>query len=193
MTKRPQRKNKADRLVGGTHDANAIRCDYAIAPLDNAAKEMDAKWGVDRLPELVSPETAERYGAAMAHLNASIDSGDPAACVNAAANCMRGLAAMDAEATKLGVVPNRGLMEYDLDGFHFGVMADRHQWPAIQEQRPDLALFSMREVALALRAYCRTAPIAEVKKHFPNAEIKSLPDEKLPADFWKNGGDQIPF
>jgi hypothetical protein len=38
---------------------------------------MDKKWGVDRLVELVSPDMAERYGAAMAKLNAAIDARDP--------------------------------------------------------------------------------------------------------------------
>ncbi len=78
--KRPLRKKAADRLIHEQMAREQIMCDYAIAPLDRLAIEMDNKWGIDRLPEIVSPATAARYGAAMAHLNASIEKADPAEC-----------------------------------------------------------------------------------------------------------------
>jgi hypothetical protein len=102
QTKRPRRERKADRLMSPDATKAQIECDYAIAPMDRLALEMDRKWGIDRLPELVTPEMATRYGQAMAHMNECIRLGDPAKCVAAANNCIRGLHAMDAEATKLG-------------------------------------------------------------------------------------------
>lgn len=192
QTKRPRRQKKADRILHQDATAAEIRCDHANAPFDRLARAMDRKWGVDRLPELVSPETAEKYGSALAKLNAAISSNDPEAVVLRAGVCMRGMAAMDREATAAGQQEATGdFWEYRLGSFHFGILKDAEQWPAAKEARPDLMMFTMREAALALKSYCETVPLAEIKKHFPAAQVSKLPD-KLPSDFFKHG-DDIPF
>ena len=50
QTKRPRRERKADRLMSPDATKAQIECDYAIAPMDRLALEMDRKWGIDRLP-----------------------------------------------------------------------------------------------------------------------------------------------
>ena len=47
-----------------------MMCDYALAPFDRRFREMDKKWGCDKLPELVSAETAAKWGSTMEKLNA---------------------------------------------------------------------------------------------------------------------------
>lgn len=193
---RPHRRRKADRLLNPDCSRSEIECDYAIAPLDRLATQMDAMWGIDRLPEIVSPEMARRYGAAMAHLNECIRNNDPAATQAAAENCMRGLKAMDAAARASGAEPARGdFWEYRLEAgdgrpeFHFCVMAENTEWQSVKAKRPELLTFTMREVALALQAQAG-APIAvEAKKMFPGAEITKI-REKPNYDL---GGDEIPF
>lgn len=194
---RPKRQRKADRLLSPGSTGAEIQCDYGIAPMDQVATEMDLKWGIERLPELVSVETANKYGNAIAHLNACIQEADPAKCAAAAQNCIRGLNAMDAEAERLGCEQATGaLFEYQLDmgdaePFRFGVMADDRQWQAAKARRPDLVLFTMREVANALRQYM-TAPLqTELDKHFPAAKNTAI-KPKTPVDY-ANGGDQISF
>jgi hypothetical protein len=71
--KRPTRQRKSDRMLHSGVTQEEIQCDYALAPFDHMAHSLDLKWGVDRLVELVSPDMAERYGSAMAKLNAAID------------------------------------------------------------------------------------------------------------------------
>lgn len=198
MTKkqfRPKRPKKLDRLTCPDVSASENACHYAIAPFDRAATEMEKKWGIDRLPELVSPEMAAKYGMALGQMNEAAANRDPQLTAHKAAICIRGLHAMDAEATAAGHRPATGAYtEYELDGWKMAVLHDQREWQSAKEARPDLTFFTMREVALAMRSWCQALPIEKVKHHFPAATVKNLPDgEKLPASFWATGGDFIPF
>jgi hypothetical protein len=189
QTNRPRRERKGDRLLNPDANKAQIECDYAIAPMDRLALEMDRKWGIDRLPEIVTPEMATRYGQAMAHMNECIRLGDPAKCVAAANNCIRGLHAMDAEATKLGKQPASGAYtEYDLDGWKIGILHDDAEWRTAEAARPDLQFFSLREAAIALKTKIDTPPIAAVKKAFPGARVV---EHRTPLNTLLN--DSIPF
>lgn len=188
--KRPRRQRKADRLTYSGASREEIECDYAVAPLDRLATKMDEKWGIDRLPELVSAETAQRYGSAMAKLNAALETNDPAEVLKRAQVCMRGLAAMDREATEAGQPQaSADYWEYELEGFRFAIMRDDRNWMACKDARPDLTFFSLREVGVALKALKIDNPIfKEVKKHFPAAELSSIA-----ARCGKQPEDPIPF
>lgn len=195
--KRPRRKKKADRLLSPGANRDEIACDFAIAPFDREALAMEKRWGIDRLPELVSPETAARYGHAMADLNAAIEKNEPAAVLACANNCIKGLGVMDAEATQRGAQPASGdFWEYRLDDgnpepFHFAVMADDKEWMQAKDRRPELQFFTMREVAIALQAYTANKLFAAVKEKFPEARIAKIKNK--PAPDWAGGGDPIPF
>jgi hypothetical protein len=189
--KRPQRKKRGDRLLDSGAARNEIACDYAVAPLDQIARQMDRKWGVDRLPELVSPAMAERYGHAIADLNAAIESADPASVVATAQNCIKGLQVMDAEAEAAGMPKaSADYAEYEIEGFKFAVMLDGDHWQACQEARPDLRFFTLREIGVALKALRIDNPIfSEIKKHFPQAQIDSIAERAKPKTY----DDPIPF
>lgn len=196
MAARPRRQKKADRLLHVDAQKDEIACDYAVAPFDRVATQMDEKWGIDRLPELVSPETAQRYGFALAHLNECIQERKPAEAAAAAQNCIRGMQALDAEATAAGHQPATGeFWEYELethDGrppFRFAILKDGAEWKTLKANRPDLEFYNLREIAIAVQHYASRYPIGEVKELFPAANIVSI---KEPCDF-KNGGDPIPF
>jgi hypothetical protein len=186
-------KNKGDRLLHGGADKADIECDYAIGPFDRMAIAMDRKWGIDRLPTLVSPETAAKYGSAVAKLNAALEAHDPKEAVARAGVCVRGMQVMDAEAEAAGHQPAAGdFWEAEADGFKFGILADASQWQAAREKRPDLIFFSLREVALAMKARCETAPVAEVKETFPGAEISGInPRQRTPLE--EKLEDEIPW
>lgn len=199
--KRPRRQRKADRLLSPDAHKDEIACDYAIAPMDRLATQMDEKWGIDQLPTLVSVETAQKYGIAMAHLNACILETEPTKCADAANNVIRGLHAMDAEATAAGHQPASGeFWEYELppmDGrpeIRVAVARDITEWQTIKKRRPDLVVYSMREVALALDFYQRNGLLQEVKKNFPSAQVTKIKPQKTkpPVDY-ANGGDPIEF
>ncbi len=151
QSRRPVRQKKSDRLLHGDQEPNTIMSDYALAPLDRLALDMDRKWGIDMLPELVSAETAMKYGSAMSKLNSSIRENDPAMVRERAEIAMRGLVAMDQEASALGAQrASTDVWEVDIDGEAYGIMRDGRSWQTVKEQRPDLNLVTLREVAVAL-------------------------------------------
>lgn len=189
---RPRRQKAADRLTSIGFSKDQIMCDYALAPFDRLSIQMDERWGIDRLPEIVSPATAKRFGEAMALLNEAINAADPALTQARAENCMRGLNAMNAEAEAAGQQKSRpDMLEFELDGFHFAVLPDIAYWPEVRKHRPDLTLFSMREVAIALIATKANNPvIMAAKQAFEKAEIKDF-DAKLVRATKLD--DEIPF
>lgn len=192
MTQRPRRQHKTDRLLHQDVIREEARCDMAVAPFDNAARLMDRKWGVDRLPGLVPVPMAEKYGAALHALNEALGANDPAAVTANAENCIKGLKAMDAAAEAAGAdKANPAVLEYDLDGFRFGILpGDGMDWPAVKAARPDLRFYSLREVGQALKAYADHVLVHAAKEHFPGAEITAI---RPKPDFdWKSG-DAIPF
>jgi len=187
MAQRPTRQKKDDRILHKGATANEIKADLALAPFDAAVREMDRKWGVDRLPELVSVESAAKWGKAMAGLNGAIDAHDPDKTKFWVEVCLRGLASMDAEAVSLGrSVSDPDIWEYELDGTVFGIIADNREWPAAYAKRPGIAIYTLREVAVALQAH-KNGLVSAVKIAFPGAEIKAI--RRKPEDL----EDEIDF
>jgi len=99
------------------------------------------------------------------------------------------LQAMDAEAERVGAQKAcTDVWEVEIDGKLFGVMKDGRGWRAIKEQRPELELLTLREVALAYR-YFREHWMGELEKaakqSFPGAEMINIKG--------KTFDDPIPF
>lgn len=192
MNARPRRVKKQDRLLYATTSKNELACDMAVAPFDRVVREMDERWGVDRLPELVSAETAARYGTALAMLNEAIANEDPIKVQRVVASCLRGLQAMDAEAKANNAQPaSSEVWEIEHNGHRIGIMKDGRNWPAIKKTRPDLALYTLQEVAIALSSL-EIGVVSRIKELAPGAEISAAKTHKqLSADFWARGGDEI--
>ena len=185
MAKRPTRQKKDDRILHKGATANEIKSDLALAPFDAAVREMDKRWGVDRLPELVSTERAAKWGRAMAGLNAAIDAQDPDKVKFWVEVCLRGLASMDAEAVSLGrPVSDPMIWEHEYEGTVYGIIEDGREWPAAYAKRPDIAIHTLREVAVALHEH-RNGLVNAVKLAFPGAEVKAVrrPKADLEDDF----------
>ena len=188
---KPKRQKKSDRLMYAGISKEEMMCDMALAPMDRLAEQMDAHWGIDRLPELVTPETAAKYGSAMAKLNAATEANDPAEVQLRAEVVMRVLSAMDAEAKRLGAQPaSTDVWEVELNGETVGIMRDARGWKAIQAQRPDLRLVTLREVAAALEAWSQSVPA-----EYERAIKASFGDEAEVVSYKrkKDIDDPIPF
>jgi len=178
---RRNRPKKGDPLTSPSSSRHDIACDHALSPFNKLALEMEMMWGIDRLPELVSPDTASRYGYAIADLNAAYAGQDTAAVVACSNNCIKGMGIMDAEARAAGAQPATGeFWEYEIEGdmgkepFRFAVMRDDQEWQTAHAKRPDLRMFTMREVANALQQYCNVFAIGECKDAFPGAQITKI-------------------
>lgn len=184
---RPQRHNKGDRLMHSGAKPEEVACDFALGPFDTAARNMERKWGINRLEGLVSPETAARYGSAIGKLNAAMDANDPAEVAIRAGVCIRGMAAMDAEATATGHQPiTPDAMEIEVDGKTCAVLRDEAAWPAYMAARPGVRVYTLREVANALAAYGQT--VGAAKDAFPGATVSAVRSPLAQAL-----NDDIPF
>lgn len=173
---RPMRQRKEDRVIHQGATAAQIRCDVCLGPFDQAVREMDRKWGVDRLPEIVAPESAAKWGKAMAGLNDAINSEDADKVKFWVEVCLRGLKAMDEEALKSGQpISDPMIWEYQYEGQTYGIIEDGRHWPAAYAKRPGLVIFTMREAAIALHAH-RNGLVEAVKLAFPGAEISGIRD-----------------
>tara|TARA_R110000824_G_scaffold35610_2_gene111490 strand:- start:738 stop:1283 length:546 start_codon:yes stop_codon:yes gene_type:complete len=75
---------------------------HATKVVDELARSMERKWGADRLPTIVAPETAAKFGRAKAQLDQAIIDNDPQATAQKAAAMVRGWQALDAEADRTG-------------------------------------------------------------------------------------------
>lgn len=195
MARQPKRQKKTDRLLQPSASKNEQICDMAVAPFDAEVRRLNLKWGVDRIEELVPVELAERYGAALAHLNEAMRDSDPDRVREAANNCIRGLRKLDEVAEASGASKaNPNVLEVDVDGEIFGILLDDKSWPAAQAVRPNMTLLTRREVAIAIRFY-KNDLLKSVKENFPDAEVVEIRPlkSKLTEDFFEKGGDEIPF
>lgn len=182
-------RGQKDTLVYQGVTGEDLRVSMAVAPLDRLAGDMDAFWGTDRLPSLVSPITAERYARAMEHLNACIERNDATEAAAAAANCMRGLVAMDAEAKAAGHTQhNPACWEYTHEGRLIGIVRDVADAAIAADARPGLTIYTLREVALALAAYGQA--VLAVKENFPGATVTAI---RKPTELEESLDDCIPF
>jgi hypothetical protein len=165
-----------DRVLHGASTAAQIKCDMCLGPFDQAVREMEKKWGVDRLPEIVSPDSAKKWGKAMAGLNDAIQSEDPDKVKFWVEICLRGLKAMDEEAFNSGQpISDPQIWEYEYEGQIYGIIEDGRHWPSAYAKRPNLVIFTMREVAIALHAK-RNGLVEAIKTTFPGAQISAIRD-----------------
>ena len=188
--KRPRREKKSDHFISPDAKAAESKLHSTLAVLDRLAGKMDQKWGVDKLVELQKPDTdlAARYGSAMGRLNEAMREGNQEQVQHMVGVCCRGLAAMDKAAAEAGEQPSPLLGEYKLDdGFHIGIVAEAGDWPPIAAERPELTIFSLREIAVLLKP---ATVVTKIKDTFDGSDVKKT---KLSTKFFNEGGDIIPF
>lgn len=173
-TKRRRPDHILDREGMGDSVAEAIH--HAIKPLDKIASDAEMKWGCDRLPELVSPELAARFGSAKAKLDAAIMANDPQDVAHRADVLARGWAAMDAEATKRGHKPLQpeAWSHTTRDGFKCAIArsnADAFKAIKTMPEFEGVAVYSLEEVGRILEA---STLLNVVKKNFPDAVVEDI-------------------
>jgi hypothetical protein len=152
-----------------------IRIDYAVAPLTKLTHDLDHFWGIDTLVEIVPPEMAEKFGGAVAKLNAAIEAQDVDEVVKWVGVCMRGSKAMHQAALASGAAPASDEAWLIIaDGKQYALLKNGRSWQRFQEKYPNIELVTERELILALRWYRESRVgrvMSEVKDHFPQAEV----------------------
>lgn len=182
---------------GAWSDGGAQAIWHAVQPLDLIAREMEARWGVDRLPALVSPETAARFGSALAKLNAAIQSGDAKEAVRRVEVMMRGWRALDAEATAAGAQPAPA----DCWPLRIGneqrpawIAKDPAAARAVRQLKGEADVYTLEEVGRLLGSVLRPdGLLREAKRAFPEGRVVAVRDKAAPADDGDGMSDEIPF
>lgn len=157
----------------------------ALRPLDRIAVEMESRWGVGRLPRLVTPELAAKFGSARDKLNEAIRANDGDAVAAKAAVLIRGWQALDKAATDAGceALPLR-TVGVKHNGRAYVIAWDRadvHQAAKLSPAPENVV--SVHELLIAYETL--KAKIDGVKQAFPGAELirVSIPPQ----------GDTLPF
>ena len=183
--KRPKPDHLLNEALHGDAIADSIH--HSIMPVDEIAARLELKWGCDRLPGLVSPDTASRFGSAKAKLDYGIQDNDPAAVKKRSAIVVKGWKIMDEEATAAGHQPltPKVWSHTTQSGFKFAISPTTAE--AIKSIRTDPALkgvpvYSLEEVGFFMEAQ---SLINVVKKTFPESRLET--SKKRSMD------DEIPF
>ena len=184
------RHRKSDRLMTPGASAAEIAADYATAPFDRAMREAEATWGIDRLPGLVAPDLAAKFGLEVGKMNEAIGAGNATRAAELAASCCRGIGVMDAAARAAGHAPlTAEAWEITIDGRTYAILKDVAHWPAYAGQRPGVKFFSLREAVICLLT-TETPAVATAKALWPGTEITAVrKTTPLEAEL----DDEIPF
>lgn len=176
---RQTRVKKPDRITNPESIASPIdeAIYHALRPLDQVAADFENEWGIDRLPGLVSPETASRFGQAKAKLDAAIDARDPEAVVKRAAVMIRGWKALVAEARENGAEPvSRKVRVVRSDsGRAYGIAIDQATARAAIQSGDfeGVNVWALDEVARVLESH-ELKLVNKVKEEFPGANVVSI-------------------
>ena len=185
--KRPQRQKSGDRMLAKHAREVEIRIDYAVAPLTKLTRDLDHFWGIDTLVEIVTPEMAEKFGMAVAKLNAAIEAQDVDEVVKWVGVCMRGSKAMHEAALASGAAPaSDEAWLIQANDKQYALLKDGRSWQRFQEKHPYIEVVTERELILALRWYRESRVgrvMTEVKDHFPQAEVTDFKEDKLDGLF----------
>ena len=188
--KKSMRPKHDDRIPLMQTPPREAQCYAALKPLDKVAAEMEAKWGVERLPSLVSPDLAIRFEKARQQLDDAVAADDPELTAQKAAALIRGWQKLDEEATAAGhtAEPDK-VWHCEQNDFAIAIVQDHAHGEYAAEGHQ---VFTIDEVTRLIAAKYRE--VYDVKKVFPGAEVtqvSQIGDGKPPMDWEK--GDELPF
>lgn len=148
-----------------------------IGRLDDVAREYEAKWGIGRLPDLVSPQMYIKWELQLQKLNAAVQANDLQMVTDLIEGTIRGWAVLEAEALASGQHPiDPEYWEYETeDGFKLRVCRDIGSARALagrQDVAEGYVIFSLGEVANLIESQYRA--VYDVKRAIPGSEVTNV-------------------
>lgn len=179
---------RPDRLTNHRDIANETKegIYYALKPLDELVHQMERRWGVDRLPGLVDPEMAARFGAAKAKLDAAIDENEPALVVKRVKVMMKGWLALSDAAEKAGAEEIEADVWEGLSdkGVKYAFCRSGAEAHKAAREKEGYRVLSVDEVVRLLEA--QYDKVTKIKDVFPDSIIEGVKNGPVPDD-------EIPF
>jgi hypothetical protein len=171
-------KDYGDPIADGIH--------HAIKPLDKIATDMELKWGCDRLPSLVSPATAAKFGSAKAKLDDAIMSNNLEYVTKRVTVMMKGYKALDKEAMRAGNVEfHPTAWNHTTEkGFKFCIAqgnADAIKAIQTHPHMEGVSVYSLDEIGRLLESDSMTL-VNSVKETFPDSEVTKIKKPKADLD-----------
>lgn len=162
------------------HAMALYRC---LGPVEEAAQAANRKWGVSRLPRLVSVETAAKFGAVYDQLYRAYDECDCAAVEKWAASATRAWAALDREATEASAQPMHleawgVLLEGDASAY---IVRSDAAAQAVAEMHPGAPVYTLDEIGRLLSAVS-AGLLGGAKSIWPDAEILDIRPTQEPDE-----------
>ena len=164
----------------------------ARAMHDKAVVTMDARWGTDVLPTLVSPELAAKFARVKARMNAAIEAGNDDDAIAAFGSVVRGLSALEEAALAAGHKPleiERWWSTRAEDGraYVFVQTEDDARVAARQGRWEGFQIWSLPEVIRVLEDKSFES-VLKAKQMWPEAAVVHV--GKPPVD-WRRGDEVV--
>ena len=174
-----------------TSEATYRKIQNYLTECDRVVSEYERRWGIERLPLLVSPELRDRFWQQIDKLNDAIHRDAPNDVEHHVAVTLRAYAALEKEAIAMGGVEigDDVWTAEAQDGTVVAVVRDVHAVGGIKKEMPDALVYCVQEVAAIVSKWSeQNKLVADVKDVFPGAvvsEVKQSMKDKL--------DDDIPF
>lgn len=151
---------------------------------DLIAREMECKWGVDRLHLLVASELGEKFIAQRNRFNEALSDDDEARIIKHSAGMVKAYEVLDAEAVKIGAKPIDGAF-WELAHPTLEALTVR-----LVQTAAEMPLTASKGVAyLTAQELIQFVPVSVLaaKQAFPGAKVESV----KPVD--EDLNDELPF
>lgn len=148
-----------------------------LVECDGVAREMENKWGVGRLPALVSAATLLRFKAANDVLTATISAGDDGRIPAVAAMMARAWRALDAEATQRGALPLSPLVWETLmpDGSVLAIVRTGAEAHSVAADGREVTCYTLEEIARLMPQF---KALNAIKLEFPGAAVLKVVNKR---------------
>lgn len=164
--------------------------DGALKPLDATARRLEQSFGVGRLQELVSPDTAAKFQAAKAKLDVALQDNDVELVIRRAKVLNAGWLTLEKEAIEAGHKPAppeiwhaHAPAEHGKPVIEFVIARDNSDATLAQTTLP---VYTVEEIARIVRAWRSAFDAHAVKNVWPEAEVIRVDGDEM-------FDDEIPF
>lgn len=156
----------------------------ALEPLDRVAVEMEGKWGVGRLPRLVTPDMAAKFASARQKLDEAIRDNDLEAVVAKASVMIRGWQALDQAATEAGhkTYPE-AVWSKQHRGTKYTIVLDRADVSKVaKDSKHPATVVTLDELLVVWDDFQGRRVIEETKTLFPGATVERAGIKEMDDD-----------
>lgn len=164
------------RNMSGMNERAYTKTRDALLEHDRVVTEYERRWGIDRLPDLVSPELRERFETQCDLLNKAIWQGNAGEVARLVPISCRAYAALEKVARENGHAELTG-EAWEAPFPHGGVLCITRtidEAVKVARERPEAVVWSVCEVANVIGSYETAKVVTRAKMAFPGAVVESV-------------------